>query len=204
MKNIVIGALSIMLFLTGLLFIFTVHGRNVREQELNDGLNNAMKMAIEMMEEDRGYAPESNEEMISDFTQAFLMHINSASTVEIEILDVDYSIGLLSVRATSHYRHLTGTDGKVSLEKTIILEQYENEHAVHSFTISYFVDGVLYKEYELEEKTKHLVPQNVVSDSGMLKGWKAINGTGKDRVFSSGELQGMDVTEDVSYVAVFE
>lgn len=203
MKNIIIGTLSTILLILIMLFIFTVYGRNVREQEINDGLNNAMQIAVEGLMEDREYLPNNNEEFISDFTQAFLMHVNSASTITIEVLDVDYTIGLLSVRVTSDYMHLTGTPGKVSLEKTIILEQYTNENAIMTYKISYFIDGIPYKEYELDKGSKHVVPANPTG-SGTFKGWKAIEGSKTGTTYTTSNLANLQVTENVTYIAVFQ
>ena len=203
MKNIIIGTLSTILLILIMLFIFTVYGRNVREQEINDGLNNAMKIAVEGLMEDREYLPESNEEFISDFTQAFIMHVNSASTITIEILDVDYKSGLLSVRVTSEYKHLTGAPGKVSLEKTIILEQYTNENAIMTYTVSYFVEGIPYKQYDLDEGTKHVVPANPTG-SGTFKGWKVLEGSRAGTTYTVANLANLTVTENVTYIAVFQ
>lgn len=199
MKNLIIGALSTIFLLLTILFMFTVYGRNVREQEIHDGLNNAMKIAVEMLMEDETNSPQSNEEFFSDFMQAFSMHINSASKITVDVMDIDYTIGLLRVRITSEYTHLTGTPGSVTVEKTIILEQYKNENAINTYTISYYSGGILYKEYDVEEQNKHIVPIAPLKD-GTFAGWKD-NKTGT--IYSETELKNRLVTEDKSYVAVF-
>ena len=201
MKNIVIGLTSTVLLLLAMLLVFTVFGRQTRTTELNNGLNNAMTIAIGMLEEES--APTSNEELVADFMQAFFMQIDSASDITIEILDVDYTIGLLSVRATSHYKHLTGQDGSVSVEKTIILEAYEDETAITFSDITYTVAGRLYRSYEVQTGSKHIVPPNPTGESGTFAGWQITTGMNKGTVYSPSSLSNMNVEEDVIYVAIF-
>lgn len=202
MKNIVIGALSTILFLLIILTTFTVYGRTVRTQELNDGLSNAMTVAVKVLMEEPEYAPDSDEEFISDFTQAFLMHINSASNVKLEILDVDYRLGLLSVRATSEYQHLTGSQGTVAVEKTIILEQYADGVSFKKHRISYYIDGKPFKEYELKNNSDYMVP-NVPVEFGNVIGWEVLEGDNKGTIYTPDELRSLKAENDVIYIAVF-
>ena len=122
MKNIVIGIGSCLLIGILVLILYTMHGRSIRQEELDDALTAGMKTALEQVREGGSYAPESNEELTAMFLQSFLMQINSNSKVTVHILDVDYEKGLLSVRATLTYRHPVGTEGRVVSEKTAIVE----------------------------------------------------------------------------------
>lgn len=203
MKNVIIGALSTIFMLMIVLFMFTVYGRHVRTREIDDGLNNAMRIATEMLMEDEDYAPQSNEEFFADFMQAFSMHINSESTITVDVMAIDYSIGLLKLRVTSTYQHLTGDIGTVSIEKTIILEQYENENATAFYVVTYYVNGAVYKEYEVEEGSMHIVPSSVMLGSDFV-GWKVLEGTGAGTIYSPASLKTKEVKENVSYIAVFD
>lgn len=202
MKNIIIGLSSIVILLLAILIVFTTFGRQTRINELNNGLNNAMQIAIEMIKEDPEYSPKSNEDLVADFMQAFAMHIDSSSDIEIEILDVDYELGLLSVRATAKYKHLIGTDGSVSVEKTMVLEKYEKENAVTYSYITYLVDGKSYRSYEVKNGDKHILPPNPSISGKTFVGWQFVNPDGNGVVYTVNQLKEMKVTNEVTYMAV--
>ena len=203
MKNIIIGLASVVILLLAILLVFTTFGRQTRKAELNNGLNNAMQIAIEMLQEDPQYTPKSNEELVADFIQAFSMHIDSSSDIELEILDVDYELGLLSVRATANYKHLTGSDGKVVVEKTIVLEKYEKENAITYSYITYMVDGASYRSYEVKNGDTHILPPTPTIDGKTFAGWQFMNPEGNGAIYTTDQLHSMVVSENVTYIAVF-
>ena len=123
MKNIVIGIGSC--FLAGILVLtlYTLHGRSVRQEELDDALASGMKLALEQVKQGGDGAPGSNEELTALFLQSFLLQIDSNSQVTVHILEADYEKGLLSVEAVLTYRHPIGTEGRVTARRTVILEK---------------------------------------------------------------------------------
>ncbi len=50
------------------------------------------------------YSVNSNDELVADFMEALLVQINSDSTVVVNVLDVDYQKGLLSVEVIEKYK----------------------------------------------------------------------------------------------------
>ncbi len=122
MKNIVIGICSCFLMGILVLTLYTMHGRSIRQEELDDALAAGMRTALEQVREGGSRVVESNEDLTAMFLQSFLMQLDSNSQVTVHIQDVDYEKGLLSVRAILTYRHPIGTEGRVVSEKTAIVE----------------------------------------------------------------------------------
>ena len=189
-----IGIGSITLVLIIILVIYTLHGRSVRQKELDNGLSFGMEKAMEMLSADE-YAPRSNEEFIALFLEAFLVNFESNSEVTINILQADYEKGLLSVEGILRYKHPIGTTGTVACVRTIILEEYVEEAKKTNFTIQYMVEGIVYKKYVLEEGTSLMIPANPEGD---FLGWRALDG---EEIL---DLEGAFVEENCTYVAVFQ
>lgn len=134
MRNIVIGLCSTVFLLLIILISSTLYGRSVRQSELQRALNSSMKMSMEALSNTVKNAPASNDELVAFFMESFVQQIDSKSNVTIEVLDVDYKKGLLSVKATLKYAHLNGRLGTVSAVNTLVLEQFKNDDAVMTIT----------------------------------------------------------------------
>lgn len=198
MKNIIIGIGSVILICSMIVLIYTQAGRSSRQTELENSLTSAMETAMNLLAERRDYAPKSDEEFVADFMEAFLTEIKSYSDVEVNILDVDYKKGLLSVEAVIKYTHPNGKEGAVSAKRTMILEDYKKELEKESYTIDFTVNGKLYKSFTLKEDST-LPNFKMPEDNGkVFKGWKDIE---------SGEIvniSNMKITQNRSFVAVFD
>ena len=79
---------------------------------------------VENQLDSKTYSVSSNDEFIADFMEALLVQINSDSSIKVNVLDVDYQKGLLSVEVIEKYKHPIGTEGQVSVKRTVIMEQY--------------------------------------------------------------------------------
>lgn len=124
MKQTVFGVILTMIFVLILACNLTVTGRSVRQNELNQALNHAVEQTVgELLKED---APPlgSEEELAADLAEGILTKIESDGEIQIDIFQCDASNGVLSVRATAHYRHVNGRMGTMSAIRTVVLEQY--------------------------------------------------------------------------------
>ena len=115
-----------MIALVILLIGFTIHGRSVRQIELNNALKSSMEEAMTLLlyEESK---PQKEDEWKSHFLESFIMQINSASDLKVEFIEADLGKGILSVEATLTWMHPIGTQGSVSRLMTVILEEYDEE-----------------------------------------------------------------------------
>lgn len=123
MKKAIFCVLTILIILIFSMAYITIHGRQVRQNELNVALEQSMEKSISLLLENDG-KPVSEEEWIEMFCLDLSMQIASASDLTINILDADFEKGLLRVEATLSYRNPIGTTSTVSSERMVLVEQY--------------------------------------------------------------------------------
>ena len=150
MKNTIIGIGTTIFFAVIVLVLFIQVGKSHRQTELENGLTTGMESAMKMLSEDTAYAPQSNEEFVADFLQAFLLAIDSSSDVTVNVLDADYQKGLLSVEAVMSYTYPNGNVGSVSSRKTLILEHFGDSDSENMCTVNFMVDGELYESFTVK------------------------------------------------------
>lgn len=123
MKNMLIAfyaaVIGILIILTG----FTIHGRSIRQVELDNALKSSMEEAMAVLLYEEG-KPQTEEEWKAAFLQSLAVQINSASDLKVVILEADMEKGLLSVEAVLTWNHPIGTKGSVSSVRTVLLEEY--------------------------------------------------------------------------------
>lgn len=197
MKKIILGVCSVILVMLIILIGYTLHGRTVRQTELDNALTSGMEKAMETLRAEKSVAPQSNEEWIAYFMEAFVVQIDSSSDLTVHVLDADFEKGLLSVEATLKYKHPIGTEGSVSIQKTMILETFENAEETKYFNIQFMVDGEVYKKYSMEEGAYLINPIPPMKVGKSFTGWKELDGGGIVT------LDGKTVDQDKTYVAVF-
>ena len=123
MKNMLVAFYAAILALVIILIGFTIHGRSVRQVELDNALKSSMEEAMTMLLYEEG-RPQTETEWKASFLQSLAIQINSASDLTVNILKADMEKGLLSVEATLTWKHPIGTDGSVSSSMTVFLEEY--------------------------------------------------------------------------------
>lgn len=127
MKNVFLGFGITICSIIAIVIVMTLWGINIRQNELNNAVNGALKETIENQFDSKTYSVNSNDELVADFMEALLVQINSDSTIAVNVLDVDYQKGVLSVEVIEKYKHPIGTEGQVSVKRTAIMEQYTVE-----------------------------------------------------------------------------
>jgi maltose-binding protein MalE len=124
MKNVFLGFGITISAIISIVIVMTLCGTNMRQNELNRAVDSALQDTVENQFDSKTYSVSSNDEFIADFMEALLVQINSDCSIKVKILDVDYQKGLLSVEVIEKYKHPIGTEGYVSVKRTVIMEQY--------------------------------------------------------------------------------
>ena len=124
MKNVFLGFGITISAIISIVIVMTLCGTNMRQNELNRAVDSALQDTVENQFDSKTYSVSSNDEFIADFMEALLVQINSDCSIKVKILDVDYQKGLLSVEVIEKYKHPIGTEGHVSVKRTVIMEQY--------------------------------------------------------------------------------
>ena len=127
MKNMIIAFFSALCGIVIILIGFTIHGRGIRQVELNNALKSSMEDAMIMLLYEEG-VPRTEDEWKAAFLQSLVVQIHSVSDLQVAFLESDMENGILSVEASLTWKHPIGTTGRVSSKMTIILEEYIKEH----------------------------------------------------------------------------
>ena len=123
MKKVLITALGILMVLIFIMTYYTLHGRQIRQTELNNAMTSSMEHTMQVLLAEEG-VPETEEAWIAMFLQSLTMQIDSASELTVRILEADMQKGILSVEAVLVFGHPLGNQGSVSCYRTVILENY--------------------------------------------------------------------------------
>lgn len=123
MKKALMSMFCVIIIIIFILMFFTMHGRNLRQTELNNALTSSMEQAMDMLLLEDG-KPQSEDEWKVMFLQMLVSQIDSESDLTVNILECDMDKGILSVEAVLTFQHPIGTEGSVSAQRTIILEEY--------------------------------------------------------------------------------
>lgn len=192
MRNIVIGICSFVFIVLITIISATLYGRHSREVEIDNATNYALNAAIESLQEDRNVKPQSEAEFIAFFIETLTSQIKSSTDIKVDVLDVDYEKGLLSVIVTGTYKHPNGNIGTITCQKMAVLEKYYNDNASEECIVTYFVDGIAFREYTLQVNDYYVVPDSSIT------AWKDSE-TGS--VYTSAQLSAMKVTKSTNFIA---
>lgn len=190
MKNIIIGFMSLVFFIMILLISATVYNKGAREAELENAVNNALSMAIKSLDLEDNYKPQSEDEWIALFQQVLLQQIDSASDIEIKVLNADYSKGLLSVEVSSVYKHLNGNPGKITVTKMAVRDTYVIEDVINQYKITYYTNGKIYREYTVNEGT------NLPTPATMIANWVDLE---SNTTYTAEQIAAMTATKDMKF-----
>ena len=124
MRNMLIAFIAALITVVIVLTGFTIHGRSIRQVELDNALKSSMEDAMTSLTYEEG-KPQNEEDWKAAFLQSLAIQINSASDLTVTILEADMEHGILSVEATLNWTHPIGTPGSVSSTMTVIMEEYE-------------------------------------------------------------------------------
>lgn len=215
MKKIAFGIACGMAALYVFVMMLAVYGRNVRQQEADNALSQAVDSTLSSVMSGKNYQIEDNECFVADFLRALLMQVNSDSDISVVILEADYEYGILSVEVTEKFAHPNGRPGSVSEVRTVIFDK-EAEGKQEVRTVAFYTaENELYKEYGLPEGSVCPVPVPPQKEGASFCGWRFVNGgtgaagsveatcpNGKKTVLASGGEPYL-LSEDTKLIAVF-
>ena len=128
MKKMIMAFVASIVIVLIVLIGFTIHGRDLRQTELNNAMYTSMESAMKVLLLEEG-GPKTQAEWEQMFVQSLVVQIESDSEMTVHIgEDSDMEKGILTAEAVLRFRHPIGTIGTVSTGiRTIILEEYEVE-----------------------------------------------------------------------------
>lgn len=194
MKGGVTAFISILILVLFGLTVFTVSGRNIRKSELDKSLSNAIEQTMEVVYLGKTYSINNKDELVADFTGNLLSQFGSNANVDVNILNIDFVNGCLDVQATEKFKHFTGKEGKITIRKTVIFEQYKDPN--NKFYQVKFLnqDGSLFKQLQVYNEGRLNAP--TPGPANLIR-WEQLDNTGWDGDFSK-----IIVTQDLTFKAV--
>lgn len=218
MKQTVFGLVGMMMLVFLLVILMSLHGRNLRQTEMDHALAEAVDTSMSNLMETKVYSINTKEEFITDFLTSLLAQMNSTSDVQVSILEADEKKGILSVEVTQTYLHPNGKEGTVSEVRTVIFDK-EVEEQPDYYTVSFYTaDDMLYKRYTLPENSVCTMPIPPEKAGKVFSCWRFVegangvaekttvayaNGNGSKTVLAVGGTPYM-VAQETKLIAVFE
>lgn len=174
--------------------IFTVSGRDLRRSELDESLTNAIEQTMEVVYLGKTYSINNKDELVADFTGNLLSQFGSNANVDVNILNIDFVNGCLDVQATETFKHFTGKEGKITIRKTVIFEQYKDPNDKFYQVKFLNQDGSLFKQLQVYNEGRLNAP--TPGPANLIR-WEQLDNTGWDGDFSK-----IIVTQDLTFKAV--
>lgn len=203
MKQAVLGTVVLSITLIVASILFSLDSRSIRQQEIENALEEALKSCAESIWVNSTYAAQTENEFAADLIQTITTQIESDSAVSIRILDLDNQKGIVSAEAVLKYKYPNGKTGTVSTVKTVIMEKNvfnPDADIKQTYTVEFYLPDVpedeLYKQYKVLENAACIVPENPEIEGKTFVRWQTADGT----EVNPSTLQ---VVSDVSLFAVF-
>lgn len=203
MKQTVLGTIVVTITLIVTSILFSIDSRTIRQQEIENALEEALKSCAESIWVNSTYAAQTENEFAADLIQTITTQIESDSAVSIRILDLDNEKGIVSAEAVLKYNYPNGKTGTVSTVKTVIMEKNvfnPDADIKQTYTVEFYLPDVpedeLYKQYKVLENAACIVPENPEIEGKTFVRWQTADGT----EVNPSTLQ---VVSDVSLFAVF-
>lgn len=197
MKKIILAFSLGMMILTTVLIVMSVDAKDIRQDEINGSLPEALEAAVEsaMAEiyEDRAYTTGNSDEFVTDFLEKFCMQIDSAEDIEVKVLDMDKEHGLMSVEVNASFPNAGGNVSRLSCVKTAVFEKEQDTAAQEYAKITFMTNDGEYKVYSLPKGSRLIIPKSP-EDTG-FRYWSDVNGHQIDESYI--------VNEDMTIIAVY-
>ena len=191
MKNITVFIYATVIGVIILFIVMTIGGKTNRSMELKSNMPSAVETALESSMVKQNYEVNNNSELLADYAETMAMAVDSNADLGIDVMNINYAQGLLSVKTSEKFKHPNGNDGSVSDQRTVILNKLVEEEK-HVYTVRYYktaddVGITLYKKYEVQEGTSVPVPVDPIMEEKTFSGW----------IGSAGESLSDPVTADL-------
>lgn len=203
MKQTVLGTIVVTITLIVTSILFSIDSRTIRQQEIENALEEALKSCAESIWVNSTYAAQTENEFAADLIQTITTQIESDSAVSIRILDLDNEKGIVSAEAVLKYKYPNGKTGTVSTVKTVIMEKNvfnPDADIKQTYTVAFYLPDVLedelYKQYKVLENAACIVPENPEIEGKTFVRWQTADGTEVNPRI-------LQVVSDVSLFAVF-
>lgn len=211
MKHMVFGLVAGCMTVLFTVILLTLMDRNVRMEELEQSLAEAMETTMlewcALGQEPPGEADWSAGSMEEQLEQYLRGQISSDSEVTVEILTADEEKGLLSAKAVERFRYPTGQEGQIESTRTILSDRKAEEDMMTQYhTVRFY-----WSREDMEQGRTSYKQMKICHGDSLIRPCDPVSPDGAGDVFvewrdSRDYLADFSqrVEEDLCYYAVFE
>lgn len=204
MKTTCFGLSSFMITIITLVVVLELCMTDNRQLILEENLSDAMIASMKMAMDDRGYAINTNEELVTDVIEYLSLFVTNDCSIDIEVIKSDISAGILSLRVTEYYTTTFGATNSITVTRTVIVDDYKVD-IPDSYTIRYVIPDasgteVLYKSYTLQEGDSVIYP-STENFNIAIKGWSFTIG---GQILTPEYIKSLELNQDYVFYAILE
>ena len=194
MKSGITAFIAITILVLLGLTIFTISGRNIRKSELDKSLSNAIEQTMDVKYLKGTYTIAEQDELVADLTGNLLSQLASDSDIEIQVLNIDFANGCLDIEATERFQYFTGQEGRITIRKSVIFEQYQDPNDKFYQVRFLNPDGTLFKQLQVYNEGRINAP--TPGPVNLIR-WEQ-----PDHAEWEGDFRKIIVTQDLTFKAV--
>lgn len=187
MKNIIIGIVGVFVSIYVVCIGLNIYAVQTHQNQLNHTVSRVVENTLKDLYGTEDMAAARNQ-LINDIKSSLM----NEGLIKIEIKQMDLKKGLVQVLVTEEVPMVTGTNKKISVEKTAIMERVLMDEP--KVTVQFMVDGEVYKEYQLAEGETCPIPK---TPGNAFYGWVEYGKESMEPIQTIGA-----VWEDKIYLAV--
>ncbi len=178
MKKITTAIAVIIALIFSIVIVYTMSGRDYRSDEISQATISAMESAAKLLLDKTQYSPSTNEEFEAAYISALTEELNAKNLdYTINIISSDWQTGIIRAEVVASYKHPNGNSGSVSVDRTIIMEDYTGE-IPEKYPIIFAIGENNYREWDMEANSTIIAP-NIPAD---CTGTKWVAGDGSELV----------------------
>lgn len=201
MKTTSFGLASFMITIITLVVVLEICMADNRQQILEDNLSDAMTASMKMAMDDRGYAINTDDELVTDVIEYLSLFVTNDCSIDVEVIKSDISAGILSLKVTEYYTTTLGAVDSIEVTRTVLVDDYLVD-IPNSYTIRYVIQDasgvdVLYKQYVLQEGSSIIYP-STENYNLSIAGWSE---TPSGAILSKEEIISMPLDKDYTFYA---
>lgn len=196
MRNAITGFFMIMILILAGASINTIHGRNMRQNELDSSLASSMQDSMEALINHKDMT--NKEEFIADFIQSSMVKMHGDGKFTVTIYAVDVEKGFLDAGITEEYTNFFKT-GKVSARRQILVDDF-TKHSEALYEITFRTNKNIIKQIQVQGGTSlnaSMYPNSKKYEDGFY-----IEGH-PEKIYRRNDLNSITAISDITFISIY-
>lgn len=196
MRNAITGFFMFLILILAGASINTIHGRNMRQNELDSSLASSMQDSMKALIQHNDM--KNKEEFVADFIQSSMIKMHGDAKYTVTIYTVDIEKGFLDAGITEEYDNFFKT-GKVSARRQILVEDY-TKHSEALYNITFKTNKKVIKQIQIQGGTS--LNASMYPKSKKYKDGFYIEGS-PQTVYKADNLSSITAISDITFISIY-